>query len=186
MIEQSVAYQQEPSTDFHETFRAMQTPLGPFLVSAKGNAVVRATFVGAIGERSDVHSAHVTFGNTDTAEAHSELLDRAESAIRNYFAGELEALDEIAVHAEGSEFEKEVWTALRKIPAGRSKTYGQLARELGRPGSARAVGRGCGLNPICLFIPCHRIIGSQGKLVGFSAGLERKKFLLQHEGITLL
>lgn len=101
--------------------------------------------------------------------------------IRAYFGGELTALDDIAVHPAGTPFQQKVWTALRAIPAGRTESYGQLAKQIGRPTACRAVGLANGQNPISLVIPCHRVIGSNGKLTGYGGGLHRKQWLLEHE-----
>ena len=99
-----------------------------------------------------------------------------------YFAGDLQALDDVAIDPGGTPFQHAVWTALRAIAPGRTVTYGELARAIGAPTSARAVGAANGANPIWLVIPCHRAIGSDGRLVGYAGGLERKRWLLEHEG----
>lgn len=85
-----------------------------------------------------------------------------------------------------TEFQRKVWSALEKIPAGETKTYGDLARQLGNPKAMRAVGRGCGTNPIPILIPCHRLVAARGKIGGFSGGLKWKEALLKREGVVLL
>jgi methylated-DNA-[protein]-cysteine S-methyltransferase len=111
---------------------------------------------------------------------------RTPAAVRGlldeYFAGRLDALDEIACQADGTPFQKSVWTALRRIPAGQTLSYGQLAQQLDKPNAVRAVGLANGSNPISIVIPCHRVIGSDGSLTGYGGGLERKRWLLTHEG----
>jgi methylated-DNA-[protein]-cysteine S-methyltransferase len=111
--------------------------------------------------------------------------DRAPDPIRRafdaYFAGDVRALDALAVHTGGSVFQRRVWAALREIPAGTTSTYGALARRLGTPGASRAVGRGNGSNPIGIAVPCHRVIGASGTLTGYAGGIERKRWLLAHE-----
>jgi len=102
-----------------------------------------------------------------------------------YFAGEIDALTGIQVEAAGTSFQRTVWQALLRIPAGRTLTYGQLARQLGNPTATRAVGLANGSNPISLIIPCHRVIGANGSLTGYGGGLHRKQWLLQHEGAQL-
>ncbi len=99
-----------------------------------------------------------------------------------YFGGTLAALDEIAVDPGGTAFQQAVWTALRRIPVGQTTTYGALARAIGSPSAVRAVGAANGANPIWLVVPCHRAIGVDGRLVGYAGGLERKRWLLAHEG----
>jgi methylated-DNA-[protein]-cysteine S-methyltransferase len=107
-----------------------------------------------------------------------------------YFAGELTAFD-VALAPRGSPFQLEVWAALREIPYGATTTYGALARRLGRPvGAARAVGACNGRNPISILVPCHRVIGASGNVIGYAGGVDRKRWLLAHEqrvaGATLL
>jgi len=103
-------------------------------------------------------------------------------AIARYFAGEVTAIDSVAVATAGTEFQREVWTALRTIRAGTTTSYGALACRLGRPKSMRAVGLANGANPIGIIVPCHRVIGSDASLTGYGGGLERKRWLLMHEG----
>ena len=105
------------------------------------------------------------------------------SALRAYFAGDLTALDGVEVDTGGTEFQRAVWRALREIPAGTTETYGALARRLGKPDAARAVGITNGLNPVAIVVPCHRVIGANGSLTGFGGGLPRKQWLLEHEGL---
>jgi methylated-DNA-[protein]-cysteine S-methyltransferase len=102
--------------------------------------------------------------------------------IEAYLAGDLHALDEIKVNPGGTEFQERVWSALREIPAGTTRTYAQLAASIGRPSAPRAVGLANGQNPVSIVIPCHRLIGSNGALTGYAGGLERKRWLLRHEG----
>lgn len=106
----------------------------------------------------------------------------ARRAIEAYFAGDLKAIDTLPVETGGTPFQREVWAALRRIPAGETRTYGQLAVEIGRPKAVRAVGLANGSNPVGIVVPCHRVIGSDGSLTGYGGGLERKRWLLAHEG----
>ena len=99
-----------------------------------------------------------------------------------YLAGDLGAVDDVIVDTGGTKFQREVWTALRRVPAGTTVTYAELARRIGRPTAHRAVGAANGRNPISIVIPCHRMIGSDGSLTGYGGGLFRKRWLLQHEG----
>jgi methylated-DNA-[protein]-cysteine S-methyltransferase len=99
-----------------------------------------------------------------------------------YFDGRLEALDEIECQADGTNFQQQVWMALREIPAGRTLSYGALAKRIGNPKAVRAVGLANGTNPIPIVIPCHRVIGADGSLTGYGGGLNRKRWLLAHEG----
>ncbi len=110
--------------------------------------------------------------------------DRAFPAARAqldaYFAGDLRAFD-VPLAVAGTPFQRAVWDALMAIPYGRTLSYGELARRLGRPGAARAVGLANGRNPVSIIVPCHRVIGAGGALTGYGGGVERKRWLLAHE-----
>lgn len=103
-------------------------------------------------------------------------------AIEAYFSGRLQALHAIPRRVSGTAFQLRVWRALDDIPAGRTESYGALARRIGHPAAVRAVGLANGANPIGLIVPCHRVIGADGSLTGYGGGLERKRWLLRHEG----
>jgi methylated-DNA-[protein]-cysteine S-methyltransferase len=105
--------------------------------------------------------------------------------LRAYLAGDLAALDQIPVDPGGTPFQTRVWRALRRIPAGRTWSYAQMARKLGKPAALRAVGHANGRNPISIVVPCHRLVGTDGSLTGYGGGLARKRWLLQHEGARL-
>lgn len=106
----------------------------------------------------------------------------AAEALTAYFAGDLSAIDELATETGGTEFQRAVWKALRDIPAGQTVTYGALAAAIGKPKAVRAVGAANGANPVGVVVPCHRVIGSDASLTGYGGGLERKRWLLAHEG----
>jgi methylated-DNA-[protein]-cysteine S-methyltransferase len=103
-------------------------------------------------------------------------------ALEAYFAAELARLDDVDCATGGTPFQRMVWAALRRIPAGRTLSYGALAARLGHPRAARAVGLANGANPIGIVIPCHRLVGANGALTGYAGGLARKRWLLAHEG----
>lgn len=104
-------------------------------------------------------------------------------AMEAYFEGELGAIDALEVETGGTPFQRTVWDALRSIPAGQAISYGELAKRIGRPTAVRAVGLANGANPVSIVVPCHRVIGSGSKssLVGYGGGLQRKRWLLEHE-----
>jgi methylated-DNA-[protein]-cysteine S-methyltransferase len=102
-------------------------------------------------------------------------------AMQRYFAGDLAALDALPVVTAGTAFQREVWQALRQIPLGKTISYGELARQIGKPRAIRAVGLANGANPVSVIVPCHRVIGANGSLTGYGRGIERKRWLLQHE-----
>jgi methylated-DNA-[protein]-cysteine S-methyltransferase len=99
-----------------------------------------------------------------------------------YFAGDFSALDRIEIEMGGTPFQRKLWTALRTIAPGTTSTYGALALQIGSPAAIRAVGAANGANPISIVLPCHRVIGSDRRLTGYGGGLERKRWLLTHEG----
>lgn len=103
-------------------------------------------------------------------------------ALRRYFAGDVRALDPLTVDTGGTPFQARVWRELRRIPAGSTITYQELARRIGAPAAVRAVGAANGANPIPIVVPCHRVIGASGKLVGYGGGMHIKEWLLRHEG----
>lgn len=107
------------------------------------------------------------------------------AAVAAYFAGDVAALDSVPVAGIGSDFQRRVWAALRQIPAGETRSYGQLAAAIGQPSASRAVGLANGANPIGIVVPCHRVIGTGGALTGYAGGVERKAWLLRHEGALM-
>jgi methylated-DNA-[protein]-cysteine S-methyltransferase len=110
----------------------------------------------------------------------------ADHPVAGHDHGELDALDRISTETAGTAFQRAVWTALRGIEAGRTVSYGALAEHIGRPRAVRAVGAANGANPIAVVVPCHRVIGSDRGLTGYGGGLERKRWLLAHEGALLM
>jgi methylated-DNA-[protein]-cysteine S-methyltransferase len=112
--------------------------------------------------------------------------DSAPKSVRDslnaYFAGYFSALDRIEVETGGTAFQRKLWTALRTIPSGQTSSYGALAKKIGAPKAVRAVGAANGANPISIVLPCHRVIGSNQRLTGYGGGLNRKSWLLTHEG----
>jgi O-6-methylguanine DNA methyltransferase len=117
-----------------------------------------------------------------------EIVDRETDAIartrewlRAYFAGTSANIDGLAFDMHGAPFERRVWEALRQIPPGETRSYGAIAKALGDAGASRAVGAANGANPIAIIVPCHRVIGASGSLVGYGGGLDRKTWLLNHE-----
>ena len=117
--------------------------------------------------------------------AYRLVTERAPATLRTpieaYFDGDIGAIDTIAVKTNGTPFQQQVWSALRDIPAGSTTSYGKLAARIGRSGASRAVGLANGSNPIGLVVPCHRVIGANGALTGYGGGLDRKRWLLDHE-----
>jgi methylated-DNA-[protein]-cysteine S-methyltransferase len=124
------------------------------------------------------------YGKSVRVESRSSA-SAARLALEAYLAGDIHAIDTIPVTMRGTAFQREVWDALRKIPAGTTTSYGALAVQLHRPSGMRAVGLANGSNPIAVVVPCHRVIGADGSLTGYGGGLERKRWLLEHEGVDI-
>jgi len=114
--------------------------------------------------------------------AYQADLRRFRTALERYFAGELAGLNDLPVSVGGTPFQQHAWLALREIPVGQTLSYGRLAEKVGVPTGARAVGRANGLNPIGIVLPCHRVLGVNHTLTGYAGGIERKRWLLRHEG----
>lgn len=119
----------------------------------------------------------------DTEIKETDLLKEAAQQLKDYLAGKRKSFN-IPLMPEGTEFQQNVWKALQQIPYGKTCTYGEIARKIGNPKACRAVGMANNKNPIGIFIPCHRVIGANGKLVGYAGGLEMKEHLLAIEKIN--
>lgn len=154
-----------------EVWTTVPTPLGDLLLVAVDGALVKAHF--APFEPPDVPAAP---GDPLLAEAARQLAE--------HFAGERTDFD-LPLAPPGTDFQRRVWDELRRIPYGTTATYGELAERLGDPRCVRAVGLANGRNPLAVVVPCHRVIGADGKLRGFAAGLDRKQRLLALEGSSL-
>jgi methylated-DNA-[protein]-cysteine S-methyltransferase len=155
----------------------LETPVGPVALAADGRALVALEF----GLPAAVHARlRARFGNEVAVRDVPDPQGFA-SRVRAYFAGDLAALRAVPVDGGGTPFERRVWAALRRIPAGETASYGAIAARLGAPGACRAVGRANGRNPIAIAVPCHRVVGADGTLTGYAGGLERKRWLLAHE-----
>ena len=115
-----------------------------------------------------------------TEDAEHPILVETERQLGEYFAGKRRAFD-VPLSFAGSDFQKRVWSALLTIPFGETRSYGEIAHQLGNPGASRAVGAANGRNPISIIAPCHRVVGSTGKLTGFAGGLDAKQYLLELE-----
>lgn len=137
-------------------------------------------FVQIGGTASEVTSLDFVELRMEEAES-NPLLDRASRQVAEYFAGKRQTFD-LPITFQGTEFQERVWRQLLKVPFGRTASYQDIARGVGNSLAVRAVGAANGKNPIALIVPCHRIIGSNGKLVGYGGGLWRKEWLLNHEG----
>ena len=161
----------------------MSSPLGDLrLVVDEAGRVVRIDFLGPDdSSKADLRG----FDPGDRLVEDSERTARLEAQLRQYFDGERDRFD-LELAPPGSAFQQQVWRQLLEIPAGETRTYSEIARRLGRPGAARAVGRANATNPIPIIVPCHRVIGADGSLTGYAGGLPIKRSLLEIEGCAPL
>ena len=156
------------------------SPIGPLTLAERAGRVCLLHF------GPDGHSLDDTFQRWYPGEACGrQPLPNLGERLQRYFGGELGALDNIPVELNGTEFQKKVWQALRRIPCGSTISYAELARRIGSAPAVRAVGAANGANPVAVIVPCHRVIGSNGSLTGYGGGLERKQWLLAHEGLAM-
>ena len=165
------------------TLDRVATPVGEVLLVTDGLGSVRALdFAGYEDRMNRLLVRHAPVASLTAGRAPGPV----RTALERYFGGDVHALDGLTVTTGGTDFQRSVWKALRAIPAGETRTYGQLAAAIGSPKAVRAVGLANGRNPVALIVPCHRVIGANGTLTGYAGGLERKRWLLQHEGICRL
>ena len=142
----------------------MPSPIGKLLIAQGEYGITRVTLAQGVQESVE-----------------TPLLREAQAQLEAYFAGRLRAFD-LPLEEQGTAFEREVWSALRMVPYGETRTYGQIAAQVGRPKAARAVGMANHCNPIIIITPCHRIVGAKGALIGYALGLDVKAALLRIEG----
>jgi methylated-DNA-[protein]-cysteine S-methyltransferase len=163
----------------------MASPLGPIHLEFSAAGLKNLIFSGksAISQNSSKESAPESPSLPE--KTLQTWRNQVAQALEEYFAGKPVSFEDLPMDLKGSPFHLRVWRELRKIPPGETVSYQELARRLGNPQAARAVGQACGANPIPLIIPCHRVIAANGTLGGFSSGLERKRWLLKHEQVNV-
>jgi methylated-DNA-[protein]-cysteine S-methyltransferase len=149
-------------------YSTIASPIGELLLTSDGESVTR------------LYMRNNGAWRTGGWKRDDAALSEARAQLQAYFAGELRGF-ELPLAAEGTPFQQRVWRALCDIPYGETISYGELARRIGQPAAARAVGLANGQNPIAIVVPCHRVIGANGSLTGYGGGLERKRWLLAHE-----
>jgi methylated-DNA-[protein]-cysteine S-methyltransferase len=154
---------------------SLPTPVGPFWLAVDGDGALVAT---AFGDRSVLQQRLLAAGECSEGGRAEKIAAAARSQLADWFAGHRPDFD-LVLRPGGTPFQAKVWQALQRIPAGATRSYGALARELGS--SPRAVGRANATNPICVVVPCHRVIGADGSLTGFAFGVAIKQWLLAHE-----
>jgi methylated-DNA-[protein]-cysteine S-methyltransferase len=167
----------------HEVFclDRFATPLGEMLVVTDERERLRAADFWEYEARMH-RLLRLHYGDGGVTLRPGSAPPEVRARFEDYFSGSLRAIDDLEVMTGGTDFQREVWTALRTIPPGETLTYGELAAKLERPRAVRAVGLANGSNPVSIVVPCHRVIGSNKSLTGYGGGLERKRWLLEHEG----
>lgn len=164
-----------------------ETPIGRMLIAFDEDGVVRALdwhdYEPRMRRLLRLHYVRAASDGEVTLRPET-LPEAVRSALDAYFAGDLDALGAIPVRTGGTEFQRAVWAGLRAIPAGCAWSYADLAAFVGRPRAVRAVGAANGSNPVGVIVPCHRVIGADRTLTGYGGGIERKRWLLQHERAT--
>ena len=160
----------------------LETPVGPMVLIAKDGVVLLFEFESTPGRVQ--RQMRARFGDVELTPTSNPF--GISDKIRAYFAGDINAIDDLLTDGGGTEFEQSVWAELRLIPAGTTVSYGSIARKLGDIQHSRAVGTANGKNPIAVIVPCHRVIGADGSMAGYGGGIARKEWLLRHEGALLL
>ncbi|WP_149730694.1 methylated-DNA--[protein]-cysteine S-methyltransferase [Methanobrevibacter millerae] len=152
-----------------------RSPLGEMLLASKNNKLIGAWFEG-----QKYYLANI---NENIIEKEDEILIKTVNWLDDYFKGNKPSINGLDLAPEGSDFRLKVWEILREIPYGETITYGEIAKRISKEGkmSAQAVGGAVAHNPISIIIPCHRVVGANGKLTGYAGGIDRKRFLLEHE-----
>lgn len=156
-------------------------PLGKMIACATEQGLCLLEFVGSTRIEREQQELQRLLNLRLVAGSNSHL-EQTEAELREYFAGERRQFD-VALHTPSTPFEALVWTALQQIPYGETVSYQQQAARIGKPSAVRAVANANGKNRVSIIIPCHRVIGADGSLTGYGGGLQRKQWLLEHEGV---
>lgn len=151
-------------------YTTMETPFGELVLTSNGKALT-GIYPASHHEYTEVKKVHAL---------NEHPFKETRKQLKEYFAGKRKKFD-LPLAAQGTVFQKNVWKQLSAIPFGKTKSYGEVAKEIRSPKASRAVGAANGSNPICIIVPCHRVIGANGKLTGYAGGLKMKEWLLKHE-----
>jgi methylated-DNA-[protein]-cysteine S-methyltransferase len=160
----------------------IKTPIGDMVLIARDGVILLLEFEDS--KDRYMREMKARFGDVDLQPTDNPF--GFSDIIRGYFKGDLSAIDNLLTDGGGTEFEKNVWAELRKIPCGTTVSYGSIAKTLGDLQLSRAVGTANGKNPIAIVVPCHRVIGADGTMTGYGGGIARKEWLLRHEGALLV
>jgi O-6-methylguanine DNA methyltransferase len=179
-IKCTMARKVQPVLHVERLIEIVSSPVGEIMVVASDFGVEAVEFLS--DHKADMYTTcnSTTQPMQHTTSVRHEILTQATQQINQYFAGQRTDFS-LPLHMHGTDFQQCAWNALTHIPFGSTWTYAQQAREIGRPTAVRAIGAANGRNPIAIVVPCHRVIGADGSLTGYAGGIERKKWLLQHE-----
>lgn len=165
-------------------FARVSSPVGPLALFADGDRLVACAF----DPRESLDEVRPwlarKLGEHDVRDARDPA--GAATRLKHYFRGDLHAIDDQPLALHGTPFQERVWKGLTRIPAGTTLGYGAFAKKLGVPNAFRAVGAANGANPIAVFVPCHRVLAADGTLHGYGGGLDKKRWLLEHEGAAFV
>ena len=160
----------------------VSTPLGEMMALASDTGLCALEFTGPRKRLPRLEARMKRwFPPHEIVDRRAAVITRTRDWLAEYFKGAAADVGDLPLEMHGAPFEQIVWRALLRIPAGETRSYGFIAKEVGSPDAARAVGAANGANPIAIIVPCHRVIGSNGKLTGYGGGLNRKSWLLDHE-----
>lgn len=155
----------------------IESPIGSILIAHDGEQICSLEFADCEDRMRQMLERHFKGAELEPTKERSKF----GQALAYYFKGEIKAIDDLPVATLGTPFQRRAWAALRRIPAGKTRSYGDQARAIRAPNAARAVGLANHLNPIGIVVPCHRVRGADGSLTGYAGGLERKRWLIDHE-----
>ncbi|MBP6011039.1 MAG: methylated-DNA--[protein]-cysteine S-methyltransferase [Alphaproteobacteria bacterium] len=155
----------------------IKTPIGPLLITHDGKALANIAFADREERRAGELARDFPGAEVKRARERSRFAD----ALESYFEGNTRTIDKLPVINFGTDFQRRCWSELRRVPAGSTRTYSEHARIIGRPNASRAVGAANGFNPVSIVVPCHRLIGANGSLIHYGGGIERKRWLIDHE-----
>ncbi len=160
-------------------FTTIETPIGDMTAAATNEGICMLEFAEPSGKGADIDRLALIY-NMETTHGKNRHIRALRKQLKEYFKGKRKEFT-VPLFYHGSEFQKSVWQFLLKIPFGKTVTYMNLAESLGNPKAIRAAANATGSNPLAIIIPCHRVIGSDGDLTGYGGGLERKRWLIDHE-----
>lgn len=158
------------------------TPLGNILLVEEDGRLIRVKYLDPDPVESEIMNA-LSVPDEEVYQQDTPFLDATEAQLQEYFKDNRTQFD-LPFHYTGTSFQEQVWDVIASVPFGEFVTYGEIARRIGRANAGRAIGNACGRNPLPIIVPCHRVLGANGALGGYSSGLDKKRWLLRLEGIA--